>query len=281
MVSCAESACPDGYECVEGNLCRLEGSMISCADDGGGDPTGDELVDEGLITRYYLDEAAGGTAPERVRDSASSPLDLALHYGELASYAEDDRGNRGLHFDDVALDARASAPAQDSKFDEILDGSPTGTIEVVVMVGQAMEEFSRIAHIGAGSESGDFTLGAYSRTELAFAGAGLDLPERWNEDFNLVERSVLHVVFDAEQAEGRQLILYVDGEPYPSPHLFPAGALIDIAEGPDVHVVLGNREIGQRGFRGNLFYAAFYSDALSPDQVEHNADILDDDDDRD
>ena len=55
---------------------------------------------------------------------------------------------------------------------------------------------------------------------------------------------------------------------------------VDLPDIADLYFALGNREIGQRAFRGVLYYAALYAEALPPAAVMQNAAALLKNDDR-
>ena len=44
------------------------------------------LVDEGLLVRYFIDEADSGQVPTQLVDSAPSPLPLDLHYTTVMNF---------------------------------------------------------------------------------------------------------------------------------------------------------------------------------------------------
>jgi len=91
------------------------------------------LVDRGLIVRYFVDEAASGQGPSQLLDAAPSPLNLGITYSTALSFAEV-ASNRALNWTsgDAAGDARVSLGS--TKINSALQGSTSGTIEVVVNV---------------------------------------------------------------------------------------------------------------------------------------------------
>lgn len=293
-LSCADSACPDGYECTAAGLCRLAGTAETCAAaappdadlgddassdrDAGGELDADveipALVADGLVVRFFLDEAGGGTGPTVITDAAPEPLFLDLHYdGGTLSFCQNQAGNRCLHFDQVDGNGRASAPVEDSKIAKTLAGARSATIEVVIMVTQAglAAGPSKLVHIGGADGPGDFSLLASSPQALAVGLQG-SIQASWDQDIDLARRRVAHVVLDASREDSKSVALYLDGSLHGEPILLGLDAQINLSA--NGHLVLGNRDTGQQSFRGNLFYAAVYATALSPAQVAQNAQRL-------
>jgi hypothetical protein len=105
-----------------------------------------------LVVRYFIDEAASGTAPAELLDAAPEPFDLPLTYGGVMQYTEQ-VGHRGLRWTAAGEDDGAFAAVAGTKvFD--LDGSTVGTIEVVADIDQVTYLGTRLAHIGGGVDSG-------------------------------------------------------------------------------------------------------------------------------
>lgn len=237
------------------------------------------LIDDGLIVRYYLDEASSGQGPTEVQDSAPSPLPLALTYTPELNFTNAG-GNRGLSWSETGVDARASVAVDSTKIHSALDGSKTGTIEVVIDVEEVTSSVSRISHIGRDQQSGRFTLASSNANVLGFYFNDA-FAASWDVAMPSLGRIVVHLVFDStESNEANRARLYVDGVLVTSNGDGSAPGLdatIDLGTGR--HYVLGNREVGGRSFRGEMFYAAMYSTALSAADVAQNAEILSADDD--
>ncbi|WP_437923319.1 LamG-like jellyroll fold domain-containing protein [Sorangium sp. So ce291] len=241
------------------------------------------LADEGLVVRYFLDEAASGVAPAQVEDAAGAPVPLALTHGEEMRFSADGAAHSGLSWTATAADSRASAPIDGTKIHAALHGSGTGTVEAVLRIADVVVDGSRIIHIGSGQESGRFTLRSEHLGQLELWWNGNNCGGAW--DAELPERGVVHAVLDTtvqEPAEDR-VRLYINGAPAPRSNpvlgycamharVPPLDATLDLAEGR--HFVLGNREIGGRTFSGALYYAALYAKALTPAEIERNAAAL-------
>jgi hypothetical protein len=237
----------------------------------GGESAG--LTSKGLLARYHIDEATSGQLPAKLNDSADAPLALPITYGAEMGFFED--GNAGLRWTVTGADGRASAPVDGSKV-TALEGSSTGTIEVVLSLSAVTSNWSRISHIGSSDEVGRFTLlSGEANTLMAWWNTN-DQLGAWNIGLTGLGRVVVHVVLDTNQVTpADRARLYLDGvvQADISGATPPAlGAGIELATGR--HYVLGNREVGGRTFMGTLYYAALYTSALDASTVQHHAEIL-------
>jgi hypothetical protein len=244
------------------------------------------LIDRGLLVRYFIDEAASGRAPAALQDAAlgpgptPQPLPLTITYGS-AYFTEVDM-HRGFWWPFVGSSARAATVITGTKIEQ-LNGSKTGTIEVVVEIDDVSVNQSPISWIGVGTGPGRFSLTAstsvLARFDLygsghlvnTFAGA-------WAINFATLNRCVLHVVLDTALAdEGERVKLYVSGTPemsFGTSHIPPIQDET-IALGSSAYV-LGNIDYSNpgRSFQGTLFYAALYSEALTVNEIRNNAAVL-------
>lgn len=241
------------------------------------------LTDDGLVARYFLDEATTGSAPAQVEDAAEAPMPLPLTYGPEMSFAADGAAHSGLSWTAAGADGRASALIDGTKVQSALQGAIAGTIEAVLRIAEVVSGGSRIVHIGTGSEAGRFTLRSETAGQIVLWWNGDYCGGAW--DAELPERAVVHGVFDStvqEPAEDR-VRLYINGVParrsssvsgYCAMHASvpPLGTTLDFPDGR--HLVLGNRELGERSFSGALYYAALYAKALTPAEIERNAAAL-------
>ncbi|RLB63491.1 MAG: hypothetical protein DRI90_06740 [Deltaproteobacteria bacterium] len=236
------------------------------------------LVDDGLVARYYLDEAASGQDPTEVLDAAPEPLPLPLTYvnigvDENMTYTEDSAGNRGLAFVAAGHDDRASVAIDGTKILASLHGGHTATYEVVANVLGVSSSISRLSHIGIESghnlslEANSLTRVLVSMNEHGVGGVPVDLPN--------IGRVVIHAVIDTSQTEPADRVrTYVNGGKLPivvgTPPLL--NEAIDLGLGR--HYVIGNREIGERTIAGAIYYSAIYSTALTDEQVLQNVALL-------
>ncbi|MGK3992842.1 LamG-like jellyroll fold domain-containing protein [Sorangium sp. So ce1024] len=246
------------------------------------------LTDDGLVVRYFLDDAALRIGPTEIEDAAEAPLTLALTTGPEMGFVADGAGHSGLAWTAASGNSRASAPIDGTKIQSLLHGSRTGTIEAVLRITEVSSQGSRIIHIGSDTEPGRFTLRSDRPGQIDFWWNGTSCGGSW--DVRIPERAVVHGVFDTtvQAPAADRLRLYVNG--VPAPRLTPAGgycaedarlpdvdATLNLSEGR--HFVLGNREIGGRTFAGALYYAALYARALTDAEIErHVAGLLASDD---
>ena len=231
------------------------------------------LNDEGVIVRYFMNDLP---ASQVVQDATSDPVNLSLTDPDQSLGFVTTNTHGGLEFGEISDDARASAMAENTKIQDMLDESRTGTIEIVVDV-EATIDGSRLSHIGDDRDSGRFSLRAENEDTLSFYFNGSECAS-WDIDFAGTGRLVLHLVLDTSNLDGdERVILYVNGERRESENSnsLRLGDVLDIDTNvDDLYYVLGNREGGDRSFQGTFYYAAMYSTAMPPDVVEHNAAVL-------
>jgi hypothetical protein len=245
----------------------------SGADSSGGEPG--VLVDEGLVARYYLDEAAAGQAPPDAFDAAPDPINLTLNYNNgQPNYFQSGATHTGLRFAAATGSGYAGFGNVDhTKFEDVLEAAATTfTIEVCVAI-EAVGgpgEPSRVVWLGAPGNNGKMALLA---GDTGFSLAINDgIRRTWNPD--LQSRHVVHVVVDTMQAaEADRARLYVDGVLVaPSSGMVTEGETLSIPNG--AYFLLGNELDDNRSFEGTLYYAAIYDQALSVNDVSNNVDVL-------
>ncbi|WP_437720344.1 LamG-like jellyroll fold domain-containing protein [Sorangium sp. So ce861] len=247
------------------------------------------LTDDGLVARYFLDEAATGSAPTQVEDAAAAPMPLALTYGPEMSFAADGAAHTGLSWTAAGADGRASALIDGTKIQSAMQGTTAGTIEAVLRIAEVVEGGSRIVHIGMDAEGGRLTLRSETPGQIVFWWNGDFCGGAW--DVELPDRAVMHGVFDStvQEPAADRVRLYINGVParrrnsvggYCGMHVSvpPLGTTLDFPDGR--HLVLGNRELGGRTFSGALYYAALYARALTAAEIERHAAALLQGDDR-
>jgi len=294
IASCGDSASDDGTggtSSVGGAGAAAGGSGGISAGGGGGGGAGGAgtgatggsigaggsfmgaLTDRGLLTRYYMDEAASGQDPTELLDSAPAALDLPLVYTPEMQWAGELTG-RGIAYSAAGLDGRASILVDGTKVFDGLHGSTTGTIEIVADVQAVSSSSSRLSHIGLDSEGGRFTLSTHTEGRLFVtlngSGAGVFpvyLPTSG--------RVVLHAVLDTAAAEpADRAKVYVNGArlPHVGTGFADKDELIDLTNSP--HYAVGNRHIGGRTIVGGIYYAALYSVPLTDQEVLDAAGVL-------
>ncbi len=235
-----------------------------------------QLISDTAIVRYFINDALFFETPSQVRDAIGNPelnLDI-VDPDENASFVNVD-SHRGISFSEINASTRLTVPIADSKIHQQLDGSRTGTIELVVDLEDVVSIGSRISHVGTGTDGGLFTLRASDTNTVDFFVNNLPTG-RWVVDMSS-GRMVIHVVLDTNEVTASERVkLYVDGQRVtPLVMLAPnKNVRISIPTGTGQSYTLGNREIGDRSLQGTFYYAAMYSGAMSADVVAHNATVL-------
>ncbi len=236
------------------------------------------LVDDGLVARYYLDEAAEGQSPTEALDAAPDPLPLAITYvnlgvEEFMTYLEDEDGNRGLAFAAIGHDDRASVAIDGTKISASLHGGKTVTYEVVADIQGVSLSTSRLSHIGLDTghtlsfETSSLTRLRFALNEHGTGAVPVNLPS--------LGRAVFHAVLDTAQTEPADRVrTYVNGGKQPIVTGTPPtlDEIIDLGIGR--HYVIGNREIGERTIKGAIYYSAIYSIPLTDEQILQNVALL-------
>jgi hypothetical protein len=237
------------------------------------------LVDDGLLVRYFIDEAASGQTPIRLEDSAPAPLTLLLTYTSVLSFTEPATDHRALRWSTASDNARASAPIIGTKISTVLDPSKTFTLEIVADLRGVGSGEVRLISVAEGTT----TYGSIALITNDLVSLRLHLGTStiyWPVPFTQ-GRLVLHAVVDTDLATAvDRAVFYVNGAVVPrsggtSPiqGYTPPLLLSD-------YLTVGNVEGAGRSPEGDIFYAAIYTKALSPQQVAANAQQLAVSDDR-
>lgn len=241
---------------------RPDASSDAAVDAGSG------LVDRGALVRYFLDE---GTTTGPVR-SSQSPLDLLFIPASPSITPVSLSTGAGFDYPTLGSDDRICAPIAGTAV-ETLEGGTTGTIEVVADMVEGHTSSSRLAAIGQlATDNWGFSVGfrTISRRLIFSMNGTTMLFGDWSG--MPTGRHVFTVVVDSTQALATdRLQLYIDGAPGPANDgigLTPSQA---IALGADAHLCIGNRANAGRGLLGQIYYAAYYSSALSAMEVGANA----------
>ena len=257
----------------EGGMTSAGGSSVGA----GGEPLMNPgaLVDDGLIARYFLDEATTGQ-PSEVIDHTTDPLDLALTWdttGEPAGYFEDPEGHRGIAFPAITRNDRASIAIDGTKIQTRLAGSATMTYELVADI-QAVEPLgSRLCHIGFDTDH-TLSLETNSITRLEMS-VNHDLGGLGAVSLADLGRAVFHGVVDTREADPQERVrLYVNASRVPNLAPTPPDQNDTLVIDDGRHFVIGNREIGGRTIQGTIYYAAIYDAALTAEQVLFNTTLL-------
>jgi hypothetical protein len=245
----------------------------------GGGPLG--LVDDQLVVRYYLDEAASGSSALLGLDAAQSPLNLPYLWQGSMAYTEDAQGNRGLTWSSTGEDGRPQEYVDGTKVAAALTGTTSATVEIVADI-QDMNDFNRLFHVGTGTENGRFAVMGCSGGggALCLYWHGADIAGAWVFDVTLAGRAVYHFVLDTLEAlPADRVRAYVDGTLIPGDPGLVVSPGDTLTVGAGAQLVLGNRVTGGRSPQGTLFYAAMYGKALTQAEIEQNVAVLLADDD--
>jgi hypothetical protein len=247
-------------------------TAASTGEGGSTGPAPPALVDTGLLARWYIDEASDGQGPLLVIDHQPPGVDVIPAYSAFMDYGTVD-DNRGLEWSAPGMGGRPLVAIAGTKLETELDDATQVTFELVLAVDEVTGDLSRFLHIGTSAEGGDFAIGATTLDSLELRWRGETL--RTFEASFTGDRQVLQVVVDTDQAKPvDRFVAYLDGVAL---HPLDEGAP-DQGQGLQLEatssLVLGNRTDGQRSFRGALLYAAIYTAALAPTDLEYNRGIL-------
>lgn len=251
---------------------------------GGAGGASSVLTDRGLVARYFIDEADSGQMPSALADAAPNPVDLPLTYDPVMSYVGGGSG-RGIEWSIGFHDGFASESIDGTKFRNDLEGTTQVTLEVVFdaegsagnadLVFQFQREGDPNADLGISVRDAQ-----YPSIEFNDDVAGADVAAVFDVNVVSIGRTVVHVVIDTTEATTEDRIrLWVDGVEAAPFTVFPIAILPpDLNETlvfhPTTELNLGNRPTGDRPFRGQIFYAAVYSAAFTPQEIQDNLAIL-------
>lgn len=236
------------------------------------------LSGNGLLVRYFLNEAASGQAPLFLADASANEVDLSISYDEPTDpvWASTPAG-RGLRWLSLLSSGRAcSTGTAPSVIEQRLTGASTATWEVVASVADATTGPSRFTNIGVdalwalglGYDGTNIILGVLDRFRTDWA--------RWPVD--MTNRRVLHVVFDSNAPDpADRAHAYVDGvrQPAPTGLAIPAGSTLTVDAAAEF--CIGNRGSGgvyNRALVGVISYVALYDRALDASEAAANAAVL-------
>lgn len=264
-----------------------EGEVLPTAEETCGDATDDDcdgivdpprscLTNRGLLARYFINEAASGTDPTELIDSAESPENIPVILGGTLHFSSND-GHRSLRRGDIGNTSLVSLPLTQASKLRQLEGSRTGTIEIVTKV-EEFNDYSRLTHLG---DDGNLDCGTLTLRMLRPATINVcvnsDDSARFPVDLIAEGRMVVHLVMNTTAPiPPEPLKLYINGKPMtattsttPSPIDIPNTAWYS----------LGIKPNGSNQFKGNIYYAALYQSALDEEEVQTHAAVLMNDDD--
>ena len=241
------------------------------------------LVPDGLVVRYYIDEAASGQGPTAVLDGSGvgAAFDLAITYAASLNYTEIG-GNRGLENTGIVgnqICEKAIDPTSDKVRDNI-HGAQKFTITVVARIDDFSGGMGRCFAINENSSSNakiGLTGNSPTAAKTFFNGTVM---RTWDPG---TVRTVTHIVFDTTQATANDRVKVYKDKVLQSPTIDANPALNATVDLPSTsRIVMFNR--GPSGSRdrsmdGVLFYADLHSIAYTQAQVTNDFDILTADDD--
>lgn len=209
-------------------------------------------------------------------DSADNPMHLPIDYdGSTNMNYTDAPTGRGLVWLEPGMPGGAYAPIDGTKVFDAFDGKTQGTIEVVALLQTVTPDGSRIITIGAGAESGRFTLFSNSVDRVQFRWLNNVVAGDWPLSFGNSGRCVLHVVLDSTQADpSNRVLLYVNGTVVAENTGTAPNQNETIDIGPGRFLFLGNRDGLMRSFGGSLHYAALYARPLAQNEIASHASRL-------
>jgi len=253
---------------------------------GGGAGGGSALSDEGVLARFFLDEAGRGQTPADVADVVAG-LTLPITYDGTSPVFIASPTGRGLRWNSQTTTAKVSGPVGSGALRSGLDGAQQLTIELVVEVEDTPIEQARMLQVSTvNSASGDVGVQlepGSGRVAVDFNDdvSGADVNAVWERSLLGVGRAVLHVVLDTTEAEVEdRAVLYVNdarvaaGAPGPVPlNPIAAGDALSISS---AHVLtIGCREAATpRPFPGTISYVAIYQGVMGDAVRENNVEVL-------
>jgi len=267
---------------------RLEGSGGSggMAQSGGGGQAGDggtggidlprDLVDRGVVARWFLSESAGAS---KVADAVEPSVDLdvepnAKGFPELVGAP----GERGVRWATAGVDGFVRASISGTKLEQSFNGASVATIEVVTSLTAVYDGQTRLVHFGYGTDPGRLSLRAQN----------IGTPSLWVTNSRRVEwnvdlaqpRLVLHLVLDAAAPKDDRARLYAMGarvDPSLVAEPIQDGLMVNLdSSSTEFHI--GNRPQATmsdgRSPAGTIHYVALYDVALTEDEIADNATAL-------
>ena len=242
------------------------------------------LDDTGLVVRYYIDEAASGTAPTDALDGSGvgSAFNLAIDYGTSNLAYVETSGQRGLVSSATTGVQRARKTLVTSdKVITALSSSKLATLELVIDATGFSASGGRIFGITDRTGGNGSLILRASDTGSAWQ---LAVNSTTYDVFNFAEtgRQVIHIVYDSAQAvAGDRLKYSVNGGTLTNASgTIPLNTALTIDNTLDL--IMFNRESGgfyDRSMTGTIFYAALYSAAFTQGMVDQNYAVLTSDDD--
>jgi len=235
------------------------------------------LVDDGLVVRYYFDEAATGAEIMLAADAAMPPMDLTLWYQDQEpNYTQGVSGNRGLMWTTAGSDGGPYKDVTGTKLQTMVSDSNVVTMELVADI-RSTAFGSQLLHIGEvvapGSVYTSLSFRTYDSSTLSFAWKNNEIGF-WSAQLMTLGRSVFHLVVNTDEVSSNDRVrVYIDGERLDgtvSPMMEGSSATVF----SDDFLVIGNRDDGDHSIEGIIYYAAIYAEALTDAQILNNVTVL-------
>lgn len=254
-------------------------------DDGASAP----LVDTGLVTRYYLDEASTGTAPTQALDSSGNGYDLTIDYGSSTlSYSDPSGGNRGLTSSVGAPDGTHNARHVVADSSDAVRTAMAGVTKATLEVALTNTD----CPIPSGGADGVFGIGSQGDAgpfDLVCRNGGWFFTVNTNNGGNYYQttlgtsstKRVIYAVFDSTQATASdRLKIYENGTPVAvDDPAWAQNSTLSIGSGqgannPALQMLNRGDSSHSDVFAGTLFYAAMYNDAFTQSDINNNVAVL-------
>jgi len=231
------------------------------------------LVDTGLITRYFIDEAASGTGPTEVVDyGPATTQNLTINYDGVMAYTEVGTG-KGLSCTDIDGDAyaRVQVGASGKLYDGLI-GAQKVTLELVAAITQGSYSNGRAFVIN--DDTSDPALG--------LSVVDTDFQVWWEEAMvrswtGGTARQVIHIVYDTTQAAANDRIkIYVNGTIITPDYDAAPGQNDTLSFATTSYLFMFNRGNSSwaRSINGKIYYAAVYAGALGESDITNNYGVL-------
>lgn len=268
-------------ELPPGEDAALDGAIDASVTDAGDDAKLDSqilpaLVNDGLVGRYFIDEAASGKVPTSLADAASSPQAIPIIYG--ASSFTEVAGNRGLAWQASGGTGKLEIGLGGTKYLNAFNPATRVTIEVVAQIANAGGAGSESQIAGLRGSNPDFMLTALGSTDLRFFRPFGNNGATWS-GVNQGQRMVLHLVYDSNESAEERIQLYKNGTLVPKTASSPPQPGQAVGLGGSDKLIFGNAPNQDRSIQGTIFYVAYYNAAFDAGKVANNAMrlIVDDD----
>lgn len=267
-------------------------STSSTGGEGGAPPHGgvdcesttEDLDDDGLVARFFMDEAAAGQGPGALVNAVSGKDNLVVSPSGPDMEFDLDDCNCGLRWIKAGDGGRAVLdPLQDSILRPDLQNRTSATFEIVLRVVEPAPGGSPLFFVGDATAP---KLSLSTVGDVAFTGlrAVVAVPDtaphetHWAVDLTEHDRSIVHLLFDSDNADPQNRIrLHLDGvvQPRSQGDDLPVGTRLDLTGA----FIVGNGT-GASAFEGWMYYLAIYDKAVAGSVVTANAGLLAVDDDR-